>query len=638
MAAGDTTAYQHEAAYIRARRRAAGVAPHPTTGLALSGGGIRSATLNLGFLQALEAIRSARQQPHPPGETGIEQPVASRQSVVRAPHYYFGDIDYLSACSGGAYIGSWLVSRLGVRAPPGTPRVVTQRYDARGVLVASDRPGDLLVQDSLTQSIAYAHLLTYSYFLASSRAGTLWGIPRTAGSFLARIGPNLLVNLLLPTRQLSQGWTNKALSANGAYQRAIQRTYLYGTEQHRPVCFDYPLSAEGRRRYCGLTRFQWTFETTRAEKQAIRARRTSDRQRNDPLFRLHNLNPTGSVAPYLIINSSVEMRYGKGPDSVRAPFEFTRDFCGSPVTGFVDPRALAKPVSALHYAGTAWWPDSVTVKNFRGSRPLPDLHVKQAASASGAGAGGADLGGYLGAVVALDAQLVTRNFARARSGRAVGSRIGYPLRRFWDVVAHRFRYRPESSVLSLADGGKVENMGLLALVLRRVPRIVVVDAGGDGAYTYESLRQSMSIISRQTCGQAGCQGLRWVFQDTAFQAMVERLGDARQRRARYPRRHQRLPPAYVLPSRITCACSTRQPQDDLTVYFCKVALLDASASHVPLPEGVRRFRMLHTNFPQITTASQIWPWSRFEAYRQLGFYIGNELIYHLERSEVRGQK
>lgn len=50
----------------------------PLTGLAFSGGGIRSATFNLGILQALSELRLLR-------------------------HF-----DYLSCVSGGGYIGGWL--------------------------------------------------------------------------------------------------------------------------------------------------------------------------------------------------------------------------------------------------------------------------------------------------------------------------------------------------------------------------------------------------------------------------------------------------------------------------------------------------------------------------------------------------
>ena len=52
---------------------------HGLFGLAFSGGGIRSATLNLGVVQAL-------------AKKGI-----------------FKYVDYLSTVSGGGYIGSWLI-------------------------------------------------------------------------------------------------------------------------------------------------------------------------------------------------------------------------------------------------------------------------------------------------------------------------------------------------------------------------------------------------------------------------------------------------------------------------------------------------------------------------------------------------
>ena len=71
-----------------AARAAAGRLPHKTVGLAFSGGGIRSATFNLGVLQGL------------------------------AKANLLDKIDYLSTVSGGGYIGGWLVRwimRAGVR-------------------------------------------------------------------------------------------------------------------------------------------------------------------------------------------------------------------------------------------------------------------------------------------------------------------------------------------------------------------------------------------------------------------------------------------------------------------------------------------------------------------------------------------
>src|SRR6266850_3272433 len=72
--------------------------PRKTVGLAFSGGGIRSATFNLGILQGL----------------------ARRKMLDK--------IDYLSTVSGGGYIGAWLISWI-KRAPGGLKEVQDQLGD-----------------------------------------------------------------------------------------------------------------------------------------------------------------------------------------------------------------------------------------------------------------------------------------------------------------------------------------------------------------------------------------------------------------------------------------------------------------------------------------------------------------------------
>jgi hypothetical protein len=90
--------YQEEYAYIEQRRRAvrsadrdkegdtfprSNTVPSHLSGLAFSGGGIRSATFHLGILQALQDMGSLPQ------------------------------IDYLSTVSGGSYIAGWMLAHLG---------------------------------------------------------------------------------------------------------------------------------------------------------------------------------------------------------------------------------------------------------------------------------------------------------------------------------------------------------------------------------------------------------------------------------------------------------------------------------------------------------------------------------------------
>lgn len=95
---------------LRERRRQAGLSPgnpaKDAVGLAFSGGGIRSATFNLGLLQAMDRYGFLRQ------------------------------VDYLSTVSGGGYIGSsltWFMSCLKKDFPFGTSR----RHN-------TERPGDIV--------------------------------------------------------------------------------------------------------------------------------------------------------------------------------------------------------------------------------------------------------------------------------------------------------------------------------------------------------------------------------------------------------------------------------------------------------------------------------------------------------------
>lgn len=94
-----------EAAWLAQRREAAAIpADADTVGLAFSGGGIRSATFNLGVLEALEAAGMMRH------------------------------VDYLSSVSGGGYIAacySWLRALL----PASTPRLFESRLHDGGKVV-----------------------------------------------------------------------------------------------------------------------------------------------------------------------------------------------------------------------------------------------------------------------------------------------------------------------------------------------------------------------------------------------------------------------------------------------------------------------------------------------------------------------
>jgi hypothetical protein len=77
-------------------------------GLALSGGGIRSAAFCLGVLQALDAVRCVKPPP-------AKKDAAAQAEQTRPPPTLLERIDYLSTVSGGGYIGCSLAAGLSNR-------------------------------------------------------------------------------------------------------------------------------------------------------------------------------------------------------------------------------------------------------------------------------------------------------------------------------------------------------------------------------------------------------------------------------------------------------------------------------------------------------------------------------------------
>ena len=134
-------AYGAEWARIENRRTELGLegfsAEEVAWGLALSGGGIRSATFCLGVLQALA---KAELPPSAP------QPDASAPKPAIDPPSFLSLFDYLSTVSGGGYIGSFFCSlfvpgRLTAQAPPpptGDPAQDEERRKQFSIAAAVD--------------------------------------------------------------------------------------------------------------------------------------------------------------------------------------------------------------------------------------------------------------------------------------------------------------------------------------------------------------------------------------------------------------------------------------------------------------------------------------------------------------------
>ncbi len=187
--------YREEFAYISRRREsmangtarasaagphAADAAPEHLSGLAFSGGGIRSATFHLGILEALQQMDKLKR------------------------------IDYLSTVSGGSYIAGWLLGHAGEeREDDFADLIQTQDLDT-----LLDPKGDFVT-----------HLRHHSGFL---RENGFWEGPALIGSYLWRIPFYYVWDVGLHIK--TYPGVGNLLHLYSPYRRRIELTYLRGQE------------------------------------------------------------------------------------------------------------------------------------------------------------------------------------------------------------------------------------------------------------------------------------------------------------------------------------------------------------------------------------------------------------------------
>lgn len=153
---------QDESEFIAKRRKEMGFhskGVENTFGLALSGGGIRSATFCLGVIQSLHR------------------------------HGIFNQVDYLSTVSGGGYLGTFLSSYLGTKISDDTS--AHNNLNSPREKSSTDRVDDVLGRgdDDLAEPTPVRHLRNNSKYLLN---GGGWGMVRIAGVFFTGFVASLL--------------------------------------------------------------------------------------------------------------------------------------------------------------------------------------------------------------------------------------------------------------------------------------------------------------------------------------------------------------------------------------------------------------------------------------------------------------
>jgi hypothetical protein len=313
---------------------------------------------------------------------------------------------------------------------------------------------------------------------------------------------------------------------------------------------------------------------------------------------LRDISLEGSGAPYHLINAALNLQGTSDPAMRRRHsdfFTFSRDFIGGARTGYCKTEHMEEV--------------------------FPHIHLSSAMAVSAAAAA-PNMGTFtFGPLVVLMALLNIRlgfwlpNPSRVnlwkRPGTSrlvsIGRKIGFGLLAFFGS----FRARPgayalikemlslmhdRSRFVNLSDGGHIENTGAYELLRRRCRFIVIGDAEADPGMSFPGL----ATLVRYARIDLGID-IEVHVDDLRRQPDGESLQHCAIGFVRYPEREG-------------------EPQEPGLLLYVKSSLTGDE------DQVVAEYRARNTDFPHESTADQAFNEGQFEAYRALGFHIGEGLF------------
>ncbi len=575
----------HEArviAALRERRRAS----HPDEswlrdagnlfGIALSGGGVRAATMAYGFLQVLNQF-----------------------GLLRLA-------DYLSTVSGGGYLGGYVHARL------------RDQHDAADPFAALFKDGDR------------TRLLDYGRYLAPGSGGRrLWNLIRLIGALVASLvmnwvwvaallallvaGPAWLLGRLLDAAGLHDAYTWLAIAAGAvlayhfflhplawlrlwssnvlnriegvllAVALALAPPALLGAvgvdlALAGPIaaaaavvllvagCFANPNVLTLHRFY--RDRVAEAYLET-ASPRALR-RRLADLGFEPP-----------RDAPYPLVNACLNL-LGAGSGTLAGTkhsdyFLFSPDHCGAERVGYAHTAELYRGLTlatALACSGAALNPAMGT----RSGQPL----------------------------AALMTLLDIRTGYWARNPGFTGPRwlAALPWWPYYHLLDLLNRTHAGRARVSVSDGGNIENLGVYELLRRRCRLIVALDAGADPAYEFADLK-NLVIRARQE-----------------LHLVIRFRQD--------PERVVRPEPSAGFSRAHFAVADVRELGNEQRGWRGLLVYVKSSLRAPQTPKTVDsesfRYKTAHPAFPHETTADQFFDGAQWRAYYYLGRFMAGDLL------------
>lgn len=171
-----------------------------------------------------------------------------------------------------------------------------------------------------------------------------------------------------------------------------------------------------------------------------------------------------------------------------------------------------------------------------------------------------------------------------------GPGLEYVVREFTSTVSERTPYT------NISDGGHIENLGVYELLKRRCRYIVAIDGEADPRMTFHAL--------------TNLQRLAYIDMGVHIDADLDEL---RLLETGFSRSHFRF-------------CQIRYPTVSETGFEVGYLLYVKLSLTGNEGEFLRRYRLDEPSFPHHSTADQFFTETQFEAYRSLGEHIGDKLF------------
>ena len=617
---------------LRLRRQKLGIEPGTPEqenwfGIALSGGGIRSATINLGFLKTLNKF-------------GI---------LKRA--------DYLSTVSGGGYTHSYIQGTL--KEEGGFECLFTNDH-----IEAMRKHGEYLIPGlgfwkigntfllavafvvswlmSLVSPLIAGGIIYHVYMIITGLLGkepfkwlnvfqqnnlNWWAMWIVCIMFGVHFVTNIILNFNLGISKMFNRLEAVLVTLGLALYAWYLIVHFSGTDTLTPdILMDYTINAVLL--FC-IGYFTnpnaLSFHRFYRKQLADLFLRFSGKYHNIPLKDLFDASSDQEkdyLAPYPLINTCLNLLNPAGDDVFKGTktsdyFLLSPLYCGSKLVGYV-------PTDRYWDYQRMTLPAAVTI------------------SAAAVNPG---MGMYSNKVLS-----VLMTVLNARLGFWISNpRILVKERAFpwWPTYFFREllgRIGSNNKMINISDGGHIENLGAYELLRRGCRLVVAVDAGEDKAYTFFDLNNLIIRVRNEL-------GLEIRFRENE---QPEDLIRPRPSQV-YSKKRFAVADIYqwwednkvidaVTQVETNCVVNFAEPRKVGTFIYVKSSVLAPTGKPIlsekedRLKFGTYKYKIYHPDFPHESTSDQFFDEIQWEAYYQLGQYIGADMLGISDLTQYEGHE